>query len=100
MTYSRVIQINSNKNRLECLQILFDILIKIQRDLSSIYQQKYSLRNQIINACRDIFECSLTLYNSADIYEKVCSQLRSVIDTVMRARDSEHFITHDVDDQN
>jgi hypothetical protein len=100
-TYSKIIRDNSSKNRLECLQILFDTLTKIERDLSSVYQQKYSLRNQIISACRDILECSLALYNPADIYEKICSQLRSAIETVIRARDAKQFSIDDINhDQN
>ena len=44
-TLLRIILDNLDKTRLECLEILFDKLHKIQRDLQTAYQTEYSLRN-------------------------------------------------------
>ena len=88
-TLRKVIADNPDKNRLECLQILLDTLQKIQRGLSVVYQAEYSLREQVINACRGIAECNLALFNPADTYEGVCAQLRSSIGTAMRDRESQ-----------
>jgi len=51
-TFSRVIMENPTKDRLECLQLLFDKLQKIQRGMSEVYQTEHNLRDMIINACR------------------------------------------------
>ena len=87
-TLLRLIGENPSKSRLEVLQILFDRLQSIQRGLSVVYQQEVSLRDQIINACRGVEECSMALFRPAATYEGVCSDLRSAIGTAIRNRET------------
>jgi hypothetical protein len=86
-TFQRVINSNPTKSRLECLQILFDKLQKVQRGLTESYQNDNSLRDQVISACRGIPECSLALYQPADTFEGVCAQLRSAVGTAVRTQE-------------
>jgi hypothetical protein len=66
---------NPTKSKLECLQIMIDKLEKIQRGLSEQYQTEYNLRDQVINGCRGVPECSFALYKPAPTYEGVCAEL-------------------------
>lgn len=90
-TFPRIISLNPTASRLECLQILFDKLQTIQRGLSQTYQTKYSLRDQVISACRGVEECNLALYSPVSTYEGVCYQLRSAVGTAMRSREAQQF---------
>ncbi|KIM93290.1 hypothetical protein OIDMADRAFT_71369, partial [Oidiodendron maius Zn] len=94
-TFSRVITENPTKNRLECLQLLFDKLQKIQRGMSEVYQTEHNLRDMIINACRGVEECELALYKPANTFEGVCSELQSAVGTAMRRKRQDQFITED-----
>ena len=98
-TLPRVIAENPTKTRLECLEAMFDKLQKIQRGLTQVYQTEYSLRDQVISACRGVPECSLALYKPASTYEGICAELRSAIGTAVRAREStsQQFNTHQDD---
>ena len=88
-TFQRVINSNPTKSRLECLQLLFDKLQKVQRGLTESYQNDNSLRDQVISACRGIPECSLALYQPANTFEGVCAQLRSAVGTAVRTQESQ-----------
>lgn len=90
-TFQRIITANPTKDRLECLQLLFDKLQKIQRGLSENYQNNNSLRDQVISACRGIAECNLALFQPASTFEAVCAQLRSAVGTAMRTEPSQQF---------
>ena len=87
-TFLRIIASHPEKLRLDCLQILFDQLQKVQRGLSMNYQGQNILRDQVINACRGVDECNLALYKPADTYEKICAELRSSVGTAMRTRET------------
>jgi len=88
-TLLRVIASNPTKSRLECLELLFDKLEKIQQGLSEGYQMEFSIRDQVISACRGIEECNLALYKPASTFEGVCAELRSAIATANRSRESQ-----------
>ena len=92
-TFQRVIASNPIKTRLECLQLLFDKLQKIQRGLTETYQNENSLRDQVISACRGVPKCNLALYKPADTFEGVCAELRSAVGTAMRTQESQQFYT-------
>jgi hypothetical protein len=85
--FPRIIAANPGVPRLDCLQKLFDRLQTIQRDLSESYQEDFSLRDQVISACRGVEECNLALFNPANTYEGVCAQLRSSVGTALRSRE-------------
>ncbi|HEY2455482.1 MAG TPA: hypothetical protein VGI71_23255 [Scandinavium sp.] len=96
-TFPKLIGENPGKSRLEVLQILFDKLQDIQRGLSVVYQQEVSLRDQILNACRGVEECSMALFKPATTYEGVCSDLRSAIGAATRnreARNTHQFLSY------
>lgn len=91
-TLLRTIQANPSKSRLDCLQLLLDQLQKIQRGLGDGYQSDHTLRDQAINACRGVKECSLALYKPASTYEGVCAELRSAIGTAVRSEDNTQYM--------
>ena len=100
-TLPRVIASNPIKSKLECLRMLFDKLQKVQQGLSAEYQTKYSLRDQVISACRGVEECNLALHKPATTFEGVCAELRSAIGTATRSRELAQFNTqgdHDYND--
>ena len=70
-TFPRIIATNPGVPRLDCLQKLFDQLQTIQRGLSESYQEDFSLRDQVISACRGVEECNLALFNPANTYKGV-----------------------------
>ncbi|KAK4206099.1 hypothetical protein QBC37DRAFT_245561, partial [Rhypophila decipiens] len=78
-TLQKVIGDNPGKTRLECLDLLFDKLGKLQQAIPSIAQDQRTLRDQALNACKGIPECSMALYNPALEYEGVRNQLRNAI---------------------
>jgi hypothetical protein len=92
-TLTFVVMKNPTKSKLECLQIMIDKLEKIQRGLSEQYQTEYNLRDQVINGCRGVPECSLALYKPAPTYEGVCADLRSAVGTAIRTQESSQFNT-------
>jgi hypothetical protein len=71
--------------------MLFDQLQKIQRGLSAEYQREYSLRDQVISACRGVEEYSFALYKPANTFEGVCAELRSAVGTAVRARETQQY---------
>jgi hypothetical protein len=83
-----IITQHKNKNRLEQLEILFDRLQIVQRGLSEVYQEDYSLRDQILSACRGIEECNMALFKPAPTWEGVCNDLRAAIGATLRTRGS------------
>ena len=80
-TYQRIIASELSRTHLECLQILFNRLQKIQQGLTEFCQTDLSLKDQVINACQGVPECSFALYQPADTYKGVCAQLQSAIST-------------------
>ena len=74
--------------------MVFNKLQKIQRGLSTDYQTENSLRDQVINACRGVPECSLALYKPSDSFEGVCAELRSAVGTAVRAHKEQQFSTY------
>jgi hypothetical protein len=90
-TLQRIIASNTTKSCLECLQLLFDKLQKIQRGLTKSYQNDNSLRDQVISACRGVPECNMALYKPANTFEGVCAELRSAIGTAMRTQEQQQF---------
>jgi hypothetical protein len=94
-TFQKVINSNPTKSRVECLQLLFNTLQKVQRGLAQSYQNNDSLRDQVISACRGIPEYSLALYQPASTFKGVCAQLRSAVRTAVKTQESQsqQFLT-------
>lgn len=94
-TLQKTISENPVKSKLECFEIMIDKLQKVQRGLSREYQFENNLRDQIINACRGVQECSMALYSPADTFEGVCAQVRSAIGIALQLREEKSvFTTH------
>ena len=91
-TLLRVIQKISDKTRLECLEILFDSLRTAQRGLSKEYQTEINLRDQVLNACRGVDECSLALFKPAVSFEGLCADLRSAISTAILNKEAAAYV--------
>jgi hypothetical protein len=83
----------SGKSKLECLEILFDKLVKIQQGLSMVYQEEHSLRDQIINACKGVPDCKLALQKPADTFEGLCADLRTAIYNEEACQEASQFMT-------
>jgi hypothetical protein len=83
-TLPSIIRTNPDKTRLECLEITFDKLRTAQRGLSAEYQTEHNLRDQVLNACRGVEECSLALLKPSSTFEGLCADLRSAIGTFVR----------------
>ena len=47
----KIITSNLLKSKLECLQILFDKLQKVQQAMLAEYQTEYNLQDQVISIC-------------------------------------------------
>lgn len=83
-----IIAKNSDKPKLECLELLLDKLRTAQRGLTEQYQNENSLRDQVINACRGVRECNLALFKPAPTFEGLCADLRSAIGTAVRNQEA------------
>jgi hypothetical protein len=65
----------------ECLQILFDKLQVLQQVLTTEYKGDRDIRDQLINACLGVEECSFSLYKPALTLQGMCADLRSAMGT-------------------
>ncbi|KAK4216832.1 hypothetical protein QBC37DRAFT_397190, partial [Rhypophila decipiens] len=68
-TLSKFVVDNPGKTKLECLDLMFDKLVKLQQSVTSLSKDQSVLRDQALLACREIPECSMALYNPAPTYE-------------------------------
>ncbi len=82
-----------DKTRPECLDLSIDELRRTQKGRSQEYQHEHILKEQVINACQGVKECSLALFNSSDTFEGVCHQLKSSITTWERCENPASFLT-------
>jgi hypothetical protein len=87
----RIIKSNLSKSRVECLQILFDKLQRIQQAILVDHQSENSLQEQIISTCQGIEECSLALYNPIATVKGVYAQLQSAIGIAICAWEMAQF---------
>ena len=91
-TFLSVILANPEKNKMDCLELLFDKLQKIQRALPIDYRTERSLKDKVVRSCRGINECSMALLIPVDSYQGVCEQLRTAVATAMEVQKSQQFI--------
>jgi hypothetical protein len=82
-TLQQVIKRNRDKSKLECLDILFDTLVRIQKALG---KDELELKEQITFAVRAVPECSLAVYTPAISVESLRTNLRSAIGTAIRQK--------------
>jgi len=95
LTLPVVVRKNPDKAKLECLEILFDTLRTVQRGLTKEYQTEFALRDQTLNACRDIPECNLAIFKPAVTYEGLCADLRAAVGTAERAQQQNAVFVQD-----
>ncbi|KAI0992248.1 hypothetical protein K3495_g15938, partial [Podosphaera aphanis] len=94
-TLPRMIAEHPDKTRSECLDLTIDELRRTQQGLSQEYQHEHILKEQVINACQGVKECSLALFNPSDTFEGVCHQLKSSITTWERCENPASFLTEE-----
>ncbi|RKF81920.1 integrase and RNaseH domain-containing protein [Golovinomyces cichoracearum] len=75
------------------LEIKLQIFYDFQKVLPKEYRTDHNLRDQTLNACRRVDECSFASYKPAYAYERLCAELRSAVATVIRARQMQAFNT-------
>ena len=88
----RTIKKNSDKTRLECLELMLDNLRAAQKGLTERYQADHVLRDQTLNACYGVLECHLALFKPAATFEGLCADLRAAISTATRSKESLSFL--------
>jgi hypothetical protein len=75
-----VITINSDKNLVQCLELLFTKLQKVHQGLLHNYGNiEGSLAGQFISVCQNVKACSQALQNPAPTFEGVASQFRTAV---------------------
>ncbi|KAI6245385.1 hypothetical protein HI914_06590 [Erysiphe necator] len=60
-TFKSIMSEYQVENKLESFTILVETITKIQAGLSISYKEDYNLRDQLLNACKDIPECEVAL---------------------------------------
>ncbi|RKF77456.1 integrase and RNaseH domain-containing protein [Golovinomyces cichoracearum] len=93
-TLKKTIIQNPDKSRLKCLKMTIETLQKLQQGLPIESRGENVLRDQLINACRGVEECNLSLYKPAIKFKGVCAELRSAVGTFIRSQDSSAFNNH------
>ncbi|TQS33257.1 hypothetical protein Golomagni_06406 [Golovinomyces magnicellulatus] len=86
ITLMKIIGENPNKTVSECFELVVTEFRKTQLLLPSRFQGDLSLRDAIIDAVRDIRECSLACYKPAPTFEALCADIRASIATEERLK--------------
>ncbi|RDW58865.1 hypothetical protein BP6252_13341 [Coleophoma cylindrospora] len=97
-TLHDVIRDNPTKTKLECLNILFDKLCTAQLAMPQHYQNENSLRDQILNACRGIKECSFACYKPAPTFQGLCADLRSAVSQAAQVKQRASYLQEELDE--
>src|SRR5438045_7918783 len=91
---------NEDKDMAECFEILVKDLQKVQRGLAEGYRMEGNLRDQLINACREVQECSFACFKPAPTFEGLCAELRASIATAaLVAKSQKSSFNNKPDDQ-
>ncbi|WQF76847.1 hypothetical protein CDEST_01861 [Colletotrichum destructivum] len=86
-TLPRILQENPGKNRLEALEILIERLVRIHQALPRAQRESPDLlRDQLLNACREVEECQLAIFAPAPTFEGVCGNLRAAVGTALQLK--------------
>ena len=81
-TLLRTISTNPGKPQSVCLQLTIDNLQKVFKGLPMEYHGANSetiLRDQLINACRGVDECTVALFRPAKTFKGVCADLKNAV---------------------
>ncbi|KAI0998572.1 hypothetical protein K3495_g9620 [Podosphaera aphanis] len=81
ITLRRTIEQNPSKSIAECFEMIVLQLRKVQLGLPDRFRGDLSLRDAMIDAVRDIRECSLACYKPAATFEPLCADIRASITT-------------------
>ncbi|KAI0996916.1 hypothetical protein K3495_g11267, partial [Podosphaera aphanis] len=81
ITLRRTIEQNPSKSKAECFEMIVLQLRKVQLGLPDRFRGDLSLRDAMIDAVRDIRECSLACYKPAATFEALCADIRASIAT-------------------
>jgi hypothetical protein len=88
-TLRGIIRDNDSKDMVECFELLLKELQKAQKGLAEGYQTEDNLRDRLINACREVQECSFACFKPASTFEGLCAELRASIATASRVATSQ-----------
>ncbi|TQS36268.1 hypothetical protein Golomagni_03287 [Golovinomyces magnicellulatus] len=71
---------------------------KTQRGLDIEYQSDKMIKNNMVNACRDLKECSYACFRSSSTLESFCADIRASIGTATRiaAKQKSSYMSQDV----
>ncbi|KAI6248826.1 hypothetical protein HI914_02176 [Erysiphe necator] len=86
ITLMKTIEENQDKAISECFELLVTEFRRSQLLLPPRFQGDLSLRDAIIDAVRDIRECSLACYKPAPTFEALCADIRAFIATEERLK--------------
>ncbi|RKF59651.1 hypothetical protein OnM2_058048 [Erysiphe neolycopersici] len=81
-----IIENNQHKTNAECFEMVVDKLRKIQIGLQHRYQGDLTLRDVVIDAVRDVRECSFACYKPASTFEAFCAVVRASITAERRLK--------------
>lgn len=85
ISLQRIIDDNPDKPRLECLEIMFADIRKIQPGIPPTSSTDQQLRDRAHQAVLGVPECNLALLNPPATWEGLCNTLRSSIGTETRS---------------
>ncbi|KDN64951.1 putative conserved hypothetical protein [Colletotrichum sublineola] len=92
-----VIRNNPDKTKAEALELLIKKVTTLMKSITRIgTPSDAALRDQLLNSCRGVEECSLALFNPAPTFTGVCGQLRSAIGNAAQFKQQQH--STEVDD--
>lgn len=67
---------------------MFRELLRAQRGLSDEYKSENTLRDRIVNTCRDLKDCAFTTFKPVTTLEGLVADIRSAISTSARIPES------------
>ena len=85
ISLQRIIDNNPNKAKLDCLEIMFTDIRKIQPGIPPALSIDQQLRDKAHQAVLGVPECNLALLNPPATWEGLCNALRSSISTEARS---------------
>jgi hypothetical protein len=84
LTFPRICEQNPEKNKSQCLEIMFDRMRKIQPGLPENQHDNETLRGKALIAVLGVTECNLATLKPSDTWEGLCNELRSSVATALR----------------
>lgn len=74
-----------DKEKLECLELMFAEILKLQPGIAIAESKDNQMRNKAHLAVIGVSECNLSLYKPAATWQGLCNDLRSAVGTATRS---------------